>query len=175
MLPPQKPQAKVVIDIGASRTGLIVFDHNTVQFTSSLHISGNKITQEISDTLDLDYKKAEKAKFVCGLDKTKCKGALRKILFARMDNLIIEINKAMTYYGDHFAHASEISEIVLCGGGANFQKIDKYLGHRLNLPVVSGNPLRLIDNESIKQIKFPTKRALSYTTAIGLALREILK
>lgn len=86
-------KAKMIIDIGATRTGLIVYDYNTVQFAVSLPISGEKITQEISQTLNLDLRKAEKAKMVCGLDENKCQGALRKILFNTMDNLIEEIQK----------------------------------------------------------------------------------
>lgn len=168
-------KAKILIDIGAARTGLIVFDQKVVQFTVSLPISGEKITQEISETLKLDYKKAEKAKFVCGLDKTKCKGALRKILFGTMDNLIAEINKTISFYKNHFPAGHEISEMILCGGGAYLLKIDKYLNHRLDLPVSSGNPLQFLQKDNLKQIKFPINKSLSYTTAIGLALRGTQK
>jgi len=175
LINPNDQKAKVIIDIGAARTGLIVFDHGTVQFTVSLPISGDRITQEISSSLKLDYKKSEKAKFVCGLDEAKCKGALKKILFGTMENLASEINKSLNFYKSHFSQAEEISEVILCGGGAYFQKIDQFLSQRLNLQVSLGNPLQAIQNKNLNEIKFPVKKALSYTTAIGLALRGVQK
>jgi len=168
-------KAKIIIDIGAARTGLIVYAQNTVQFTVSLPISGERITQEILQTLGLDYNRAEKAKFVCGLDKTKCKGALRKILFGSMDNLISEIQKTLEFYQTHFSHGGEISQLVLCGGGAYLKKVDKYIEHRINLPTIIGDPLHSIKKDNLKHINFPVNKALSYTTAIGLALRGIEK
>ncbi|MBU1164073.1 pilus assembly protein PilM [Patescibacteria group bacterium] len=168
-------KAKIIIDIGAARTGLIVYVHNTIVLTVSLPISGEKVTQEISQTLNIDYQKAEKAKYVCGLDKTRCKGALRKILFNSMDNLVFEIDKAVEFYTTHFPQSEKISQIYLCGGGAYLKKIDKYLSHRIKMEVITGDPLRTIKKDKLKEIKFPVNRSLSYTTAIGLALRGVDK
>src|SRR3989338_595318 len=40
-------KAKIIIDFGAIRTGLIVYDHETVPLTVSLPVSGNKVTETI--------------------------------------------------------------------------------------------------------------------------------
>lgn len=162
-------KAKIIIDFGAVRTGLIVYDHQTVQFTVSLPISGNKITETIAKTLKLDYKKAEKAKIVCGLDPSKCEGALLKILLGPIDELARQIQKSIIFYQTNFPNNTPITEIVLCGGGANFSKIDKVLSEKLNLPVKIGNPFT--NATQTKKIAIPPSKALSYTTAIGLALR----
>jgi len=110
-------KARIIIDFGAMRTGLIVYDQGTIQFTASLPISGNKITQTISKTLRLDIEKAEKSKVVCGLDPKKCEGALLKILLKSMENLTGQIKKAMVFYKTNFSESNQIAEIVLCGGG----------------------------------------------------------
>ncbi|RJR31038.1 type IV pilus assembly protein PilM [Candidatus Parcubacteria bacterium] len=170
----ENSNGKMIIDIGAARTGLIIHDRDVVQLTVSLPISGEAITREISDSLNLEYKEAEKAKLVCGLDKTRCKGALRKILFDTMDNLIKEIDKAKNYY-ENLSEKNKISEIVLCGGGAYFLKIEKYLSHRLDMTVSLGNPLKFIEKDNLKQLKFPEDKSLTYTTAIGLAIRGTQK
>lgn len=81
----------------------------------------------------------------------------------------------MDFYKNHFTPTNEFSKIILCGGGAYFQKIDKYISSQLKLPIVLGNPLQTIDKKNLKQIKFPTQRSLSFTPAIGLALRGIQK
>lgn len=166
-------KAKIIIDFGAIRTGLIIYDQQTVQFTVSLPISGIKITETISKSLKLDWKKSEKAKIVCGLDKKKCEGALLKILLEPIDRLTTQIKKSMAFYKSNFSNSKEISEIILCGGGANFLKIDEVLSEKLNLPVKVGNPFT--NATQTKRISIPKNKILSYTTAIGLALRAFQK
>ena len=166
-------KAKIIIDFGAVRSGLIVYDHGTAQFTVSLPTSGIKITDTISKTLNLDWKKAEKAKMVCGLDQDKCEGALLKILMSAMDQLTAQIKKTIVFYGSNFPESNEISEIILCGGGANFSKIDEVLSDKLNLPVKIGNPF--INAVQTKRVSIPKNKILSYATAIGLALRAFQK
>ncbi|OGY45454.1 MAG: hypothetical protein A2744_02085 [Candidatus Buchananbacteria bacterium RIFCSPHIGHO2_01_FULL_44_11] len=165
--------AKIIIDFGAVRTGLIVYDQGTIQFTVSLPISGNKITQTIAKTLNLDLTKAEKAKVVCGLDPEKCEGALLKILLSAIEELIGQIKSTAMFYKTNFAGSNAITEIVLCGGGANFAGIDRVLSEKLGLPVKISNPLNNI--KTTNKIAIPKEKILSYTTAIGLALRAFEK
>lgn len=166
--------AKIFIDIGAVRTGLILYDENTIQFTVSLPISGIKITQEISEILKISQEEAEKAKIVCGLDEKRCGGALKKILFSTINNLIEEINKAIDFYHNHFNNQNKISEIILGGGGANFINIDKVFSEKLNIPITIANPFSKV-SLSKKISPLSPSKALSYLSAIGLALREIEK
>jgi len=161
--------SKIIIDFGAVRTGLIVYDHGAVQLTVSLPISGDKITDSIKDTLNIDRVKAEKAKIVCGLDKNKCEGALLKILNASIEKLATQIKKSINFYQANFPDNNKISEIILCGGGANFLQIDQILSEKLSLPVKIGNPM--IHVQQTKKSSLPKNKVLSYTTAIGLALR----
>ncbi|MBI3290879.1 type IV pilus assembly protein PilM [Candidatus Falkowbacteria bacterium] len=166
-------KAKIIIDFGAVRTGLIFYDEQTVKFTSSLPISGNRITETIANTLKLDAKKAEKAKIICGLDEKKCEGALRKILFSSVDNLASQIKKSIAFYKANFPNGNQATEVILCGGGANFIKIDQVLAEKLNIPVKIGNPLINVSNS--KKMAIDNKKMLSYTTAIGLGLRSFEK
>jgi len=165
--------AKIIIDFGAVRTGLIIYDHQTVPFTVSLPISGNKITETITKTLKLNSEEAEKAKVVCGLDSKKCEGALLKILLQSMDDLTKQIKKAITFYKSNFPNSNEISEIILCGGGANFSSIDQVISEKLGIPAKIGNPFTNIIQS--KKLTIPANKSLSYTTAIGLALRAFEK
>lgn len=162
-------QAKIIIDFGAIRSGLSVYDQKTVQFTASLPISGKKITETISKTLNLDVKSAEKAKIVCGLETKKCEGALLKILLKPIDELAAQIKKAVLFYKDNFPEGNQIAEVILCGGGANFSQIDLVLSEKLKLPVRIGGPLLKI--APAKKLAIPNNKILSYTTALGLALR----
>jgi len=164
----QKPQ--IIIDIGAQRTGLFLYD-KTIKFTVSLPISGNNITKYIADTLDMKWDEAEKAKIVCGLDKTKCHGALLEIFTDIINELSSRITKAISFYSYNFADAKKIEKILLCGGGANFIDIATVLEAKLKIPVTISNPWSTIANPNDKF--FNAERSQSFVTALGLGLRGL--
>lgn len=163
--------ATMIIDIGATRTSLMVVDLNSIQFTVSLPISGRKVTETIANSLKLTESQAEKAKIICGLDPKKCHGAMGDILHQMMDDLVSRISEAILFYKEHFPQGNKIGQIILCGGGSNFKQIDTYLNSKLDLPVSKGNPWLNINSS-----QSPLKEAelVGYTTAIGLALRSFI-
>lgn len=166
-------KSKMIIDFGAIRTGLIIYNQKTVNFTVSLPISGQKITETIASTLKMDMAKAEEAKIVCGLDKEKCEGALLKVLMDPINKMASHIKRAQSFYQTKYPKGDKISEIILCGGGANFINIDNVLKEKVGLPVKVGDPL--INIAKAKKIKMSKEKALSYTSAIGLALNAFGK
>lgn len=165
------PNAHIIIDFGATRTGLILYDKNTIQFTMSLPISGNDITQKIAEKLDIDIKKAEKAKILCGLDKTKCKGVLEAILMDNINQLMKKIEEAIYFYEEQNGKSGIVKEIILCGGGAYLMDIDTLLYEKFHIPVKIGNPMLNI-SKITHSLNLNKNNILSYTTAIGLALRD---
>jgi len=166
-------KSKMIIDFGAMRTGLIIYNQKTVNFTVSLPISGQKITETIATTLKMDMAKAEESKIVCGLDKERCEGALIKVLMDPINKMAAHIKRAESYYQSNFTKGNKISEIILCGGGANFINIENVLKEKVGLPVKIGDPFLNIANH--KKSKMSKEKALSYTSAIGLALNAFQK
>lgn len=163
--------AKIIVDLGAVRSGLIVYDHGTVQFTASLPLSGSEVTQTIAAKLGITFEEAEKIKIQNGLDDTKQKTEVLEILKPKIDEFIGYMERAILFYRHNYKHPHEISEIVLCGGGANFLNLNKIITEKINLPVTIGNPLQKIQQKSKLQI--PPDKQMSFTTAVGLALRAI--
>lgn len=162
--------ATIIIDLGATRSGLIVFDNQTIQFTVSLPISGQQITERIATTLKLTTAQAEEAKLICGLDPAKCHGALGDILHDTMDKLIRSIREAIVFYSEHFPEGHTAGQVILSGGGANFKDIDTHLSKALSLPIKRGSPWRNLPGTA----PLPAAELISYTTAIGLALRSVV-
>jgi len=164
----QEPQ--IIIDMGASRTGLFLYDEGMIKFTISLPISGNQITQLISESLEMERDKSEKAKIVCGLDRTKCHGALLQIMGEALEELAEQINRAVMFYRANFANANKIERLVLCGGGANFLGIADVLKEKTALNVSVSNPLKNIDCpfEELRSVQIQ-----SFISTLGLALRGL--
>jgi len=184
-----------IIDIGALRTNLIIYSKNSIILSISLPISGIEITEKIAKTLEIRPDQAEKAKIICGLDKNIAKGIIRNILTENINNLINKINDGLNFYANKFQDRGPINEIILCGGGANIIGIEEIISESLKLPTKKGNVLININNENIEEItkklnithkldsngistsgqevSITQSDILSYSTSIGLALRNI--
>jgi len=167
---PAQP-ATLVIDIGASRSSIMVYDNQTVQFTVSVPVSAHHIRSVIQDTLQLTESQAEKAMIICGLNERKGKGAVRIILQHTMLELVQHIREAINFYYDHFPRHHTIERIILSGGGANFSGLDAFLAKELSLTVVQDNPLAHVALAS--GLSLLPNQSRSLTTAIGLSLATI--
>lgn len=163
-------QAIIIIDIGASRTGLSVYDKQSIQFSISVPISGIKMTYLISQALNITEEEAEKAKIICGFDFKRCEGSMRNILKSVIDELVKRVNDTVNFYREHFPNGNVINKILLCGGGANFKYIDQVLTEATSIETIKANPW--INLLPLKP-PFKISTLLSYTTAIGLALRRL--
>jgi len=162
-------EAVGIIDLGATRSSLIIYAHNSVQFSMTLPISGEKITETISTTLALSPQQAENAKIICGLDKKKCKGGIKIILEKELNNLVDCIQSGLLYYKNNFDDNLPVTSLILCGGGAHMSQLNELLTDKTGIPVQVNNILKNI--KVPHKIKLPTDTFLSTITAIGLALK----
>jgi len=177
-----------IIDIGAKRSSMIIYSKNTIITTVSMPISGNTITKSISKTLEIDMEQAEKAKILCGLDKSKAKGIVSEILSNMTKGLIKKIKSSIDFYYEHYPQHGDIDSIILCGGGANINGLNELISSSTTIETTTISPLINLSetietfNSKINQKSKPVKKegliqqnlSYSYTTAIGLALRNIL-
>ncbi len=163
---------KIIMDLGATRTSVVLIDDGIIQFANSLsHISGEKMTKTIMEEQNLNYSKAEKAKIICGTNPKKCKGAVKDIMENLLDDIAKEIINTDNFYQDHFGKETHQLEIILCGGGANMSGIAESLEKKIKRKVSIADPLLNVSHKLPKKIN----NLMSYTTAIGLALRNYIK
>ncbi len=164
----------VIVDLGESRTGVVIFHNGIIKFTRSLDYSGIEITQRIADVMKLNFAKAEKAKIICGLHQKKCKGEVRKAILDIITDLAKEIKNTIEYYIQtiNFAGKNDDISILLTGGGAGMIGIDKELSEILEYKIMLGKPSQKIIFKDKKKT-FATGQYNSYSTAIGLSLRKL--
>jgi type IV pilus assembly protein PilM len=163
----KRPQ--LVIDIGKNRTGLFLYDGETIKFTTSLPISGNKIDKIISQSLDLTPVEAEKTKLICGLDEEKFQGAILEIMKPTIKELSKKILTSLDFYYNNYQDSKKIENIILCGGGANTSGIEKALSSEVKIETELSNPFKNIKNPNTNF--FTDNRSQSFITALGLGLR----
>ncbi len=183
-----------IIDIGAKRTSLIIYSENAIIVTLSLPISGEEITDRIASTLEINKDQAEKAKIICGLDQNNAHGIIHNILSDMIQELTGRLTDALEYFSKNYPNLQPIKKIYTCGGGSNIKSLEEILSQNLNLEVIKGNPFtniteteehfgknltethnlqnkNIIDSKGKSSVK--QSASVSYTTAIGLSLRNI--
>ena len=165
----------ILIDLGYDSTNFIIFSGDSIRFTCSIPISSQQLTHAISDGLGVSLHKAEALKIKHGLNK-KEKGHddIDKAIEPILHDLATQIKKYIDFYHGHPFHEDSLSngkigKIILSGGGANLKNISDFLSKELKIAVELGNPFTNII--SPKNNNFTHKDILSFTTALGLALR----
>jgi len=172
----------ILIDFGENNTDFIVVSGNSIRFTCSIPISSQLLTKAISDSLKIELHEAEKLKVDYGLigKKTgKASTQAEKVSQAMapvLEDLVAQIKKYLNFYREHSSYEYLLPEgkkekILLCGGGAELKGFSDYLAKKLETSVEIGDPLTNFLSRKPKNII--TKDLISFTTAIGLALRQV--
>lgn len=162
--------ARAILDLGGTRSGLVIYDKNTVQFSTSIGFSGELVTTALAQGLNLDHAAAEKLKIAAGARVRKEYPRYLKIIDDLIDQLIGEIKRALQFYREHFAAANPITHITMCGGSSYFENLDAVLSRALR---ISAHPGNVWKNVSAGAAPETARRAqgLELATVIGLALR----
>jgi type IV pilus assembly protein PilM len=187
----KKEEVVALIDLGAEKTGIYLFNDGILQFGREITPAGVHLTRAIMEGMSseeetaLIFERAEKIKHQMGIpskafyektgnhlsDLSKIPFLVRPVL----ERLTAEIGRSLDYYRSQFS-IERIDRLLLCGGGANLKNIDTYLSEELRLPVERFNP--------IKEILFDAKRVdtqlvdqmgPAFTAAVGVALPESRK
>jgi type IV pilus assembly protein PilM len=173
LLEEESDQTTLIIDIGDRRTSFLVSIGNTPCFTSSIPLSSQMITDAISKSMRVSFDEAEAIKIKYGIGSPIKKDPLFVAVSPIVESLVIEVKKSIDFYLNGLNYSSSIDTVVLCGGGSNMAGLLPYLAQRLNMSVELGNPwinLRL-GKDHLPLIE--KKRSVQYSTAIGLALRNV--
>ncbi|HAM88989.1 MAG: Cell division protein FtsA [Candidatus Falkowbacteria bacterium GW2011_GWC2_38_22] len=184
-----------IIDIGANRASMIIYAKNTIVLAISVPISGKDVTERIAKALEITNDQAEKAKIICGLDKNKAQGIVSDILAGNIKDLNSKIKNALNFFHNHYPALGDINKIILCGGGATIKNLSTLIKETHNIETELGNmsiniaglgkildkefteelslSLGEADSKDSKTISIKQNTNLVYTTAFGLAMRNV--
>ncbi len=169
----QKQNGVVIADIGGGTTDGIIFQNGKPIDVFTVNIGGSLMTQDIAKGLNVNQELAETVKKEFGLNIVNTNTIeittthatkqhtgskdIYPILGARVQELGIYLAKELVKYKGNLG-----SGILLTGGGALVQNIDKFLESRFKIPVAQINPIfEKSDTEEDDLIS-------RYATSIGL-------
>jgi len=160
--------------MGFSGSIIVVAYAGFVRFTRSIPVGGDIITKAIQQELNLDIQQAEEYKKVYGMDPMQAESKIFNVVRPIIDNLILEIKRATVFFTKHNGSAN-IKRLILTGGTALMPELLTYVAKNVDYEVQLANPLanfQLSPKLESKRQELNVDSAL-YSTAVGLALREI--
>ncbi|HSR89403.1 MAG TPA: pilus assembly protein PilM [Candidatus Udaeobacter sp.] len=162
-------QARAILDLGGARSNLVIYDHNSIQFSATLNFSGEIVTAAIAQALKIDRAEAESLKVKNGLKYDTHNPKYLPAVSSIAENLISEIKTNLLFYKEHFNNTNAVSHITLCGGMSNWENIDDFISRQLKISAHLGHPWKNLHNKRLYD--YEQNKSLAFACAIGLALR----
>lgn len=166
----------MIVDFGEKRSGIFIVSKGVVMFTSTLDVGGATLTSMIEKTFKIGFEEAEKMKKDFGLQRNVENKEIFSVLLNSVSILRDELSKHFIYWHTHKNEEGNnnppIKKIILCGGDSNLIGLSDYLSVSLKTTVEMANVWsNIVDTKNyIPEIGF--KQALSFASAIGLALGD---
>jgi len=152
-------KVKGVLNIGATRSYLAIFQEDILVFVRSIGFGCTALYQYMKESGTGNMK----------LENLDCQDAGCETL---MRDIVSELSRSLEYFRLQSKH-EELSEIILCGGGARVGGIEEYLSGQIGVPVMVGDfaaHIQLPDNIAAKD---KSDLTYEYPVALGLAMRGV--
>ena len=167
----------IIVDLGDKRTSLFIFYGQAIYFTTELPVYNSLLVETLSQKLGIDQDRALQIKMKVGLNMKHPKSKVYQELRVPLLDMAAKIKNYIDFYNEHimlpFGQGKNIKKVLLCGGGAMMSGLPEFLFQELKIPVEPGNPwINIYDDPTNEIPTFPHKDSLSFTTALGLALRN---
>jgi type IV pilus assembly protein PilM len=184
----EKEGAIGVIDLGAEKTGIYLFQDGILQFSREVTPGGMDLTRAIMEGMDSDeehqllYDRAEKIKHEMGIpskvfyekngDQSGNRSKIPYLVRPVLERLMAEVGRSLDYYRTQ-SHPERIDRLFLTGGGANIKNIVTYLSETLRLPVERLNPFdKILFDVKKVEAQLLEMRGSAFAIALGIALPD---
>lgn len=170
--------ARVIADIGRTRTSFVVCVGGVIVFTTTIQLGGQLFENNLAKAFQISQEEAHMMKMRTGVNKKERDGAVFNALLPTLAVLADELSRVVGYYRHHAEHMhgapGTIESIILVGGDANLSGIETYLASALQLPVCRADPFTsIIPKNKFTLPPLRKNEAVAFATVVGLALRGI--
>lgn len=158
----------IFMDIGAQKTGFLIYRNETIVFSKEIPIGGVMITEEIQRQMGVNYEQAEDLK-INGDSNGNLPEEIIEIIDSVNEAFFTEVRKTLDFYITSSSDDS-IAECYITGGGSVVPGLQEGLQGLLGIAVNQFNPFDRLafGNFSDDEI---TEIAYRGSVTLGLALR----
>ena len=167
--------AAAIIDIGESKTCMLIAKGQHLQYTRMMPGGGDLLNSSMADVFAINTEQARIMKEDLGaiLDAGSLAGAdatARQIDLSLRDGLgqiIKEIRRSIDFYITR-GNAAPLKQVILSGGTSKLNGFEQFISEALDLPASLTKPTSILFDAS-GQLSYDPAMAIAY----GLALREL--
>lgn len=161
----------MVLSIGADKTNVFVAKGTGVILTYVIAVGGKAFTRALASDLQIDLAQAEEYKKTYGLNKDVLSGKVRSTVKPVLDNLVVEIKRAVSFYQEKHGDSDSIRRFILVGGSAKLPGLVTYLAEAIGIETQLGDPWQMVtDTQKLSAQSFDP---ILFSEAVGLALKQI--
>ena len=157
----------VLVDIGRESTTCSIIDKKILKASHSFDTGGRRLTEAVSQALNLQPLEAEDLKEENGILGDE---AVKESLIPTLDLILEEIKQVCNNFLRD--ERTEVEKLILTGGSALLPGLKEYCESSLNLKAEIGNPFSGIVFPSVLA-KTLEKMGPIYAVSVGMALREL--
>ncbi len=166
--------ASLLLDIGGTRTNMLIIENGIPYVSRSIALGGNHITKEVAAALAMTEDQAETMKIdAAAISSLYAGGAFPKVFEKIVSPILTELNySANLFLGQKANEGKRIEKIILTGGGALLPNLADYISKSMNMRVYVGDPwARVVYPEALRPVL--SQIGPRYGVAVGLAMRDI--
>ena len=161
-------EARAILDLGGSRSSVIIYDKGSIQFSKLINFSGDMLDTALIQRLKIERAAANDLKIKYGIAYVNAYPEYLKIMTEMIEKLASSVLQAMLFYRDHFYQPNPITHITMSGGLSAMDNLDKFLSDKLAIETAPGDVWKNLFNNNLAYDK---KTGLALASAIGLAIR----
>ena len=162
--------AILLFDIGALSTKLSIVEAGIIRAVHHVDRGSQSFTLTISQSLGIDFKRAEEMKHTVGISQRPEAAGVRHTITPLLDSLFDEADRLRTSFRRKFGEP--IDKAVMLGGGCLMPGLADYAIERLGIEVLISNPFSQMVYPAFLQ---PTLKSIgpAFSTSSGLAIRGL--
>lgn len=143
-LTPNTHPGHVLVHIGSTLTLVVVVSGGLPRFVRTIMMGGQMLTDALAAPGGMTLAQAERLK----MEEVDPKGQYGRIIQQNLQVFTDEVQNSITFYRNS-GNAVELHDVVLSGGGALMIGLGDMLGRQVNLPVMYGSTLNLLDTSHV--------------------------
>ncbi|MCG0274967.1 MAG: pilus assembly protein PilM [Thermosediminibacteraceae bacterium] len=156
----------VVVDIGALKTEIILFEHGKIFLTSTFSFGSEYMTRLIAGTFSVDESEAELIKINPGA----CREKIAECLYPLIRQLVLQVARCLKYYLQKKGQG--VKAIVLTGGGSKLFCLKEVFSREIKVEVFTAQELDFPKIEIEEKIRGEFDK-MEFLSALGFAMRGV--
>jgi type IV pilus assembly protein PilM len=157
----------IIVDVGDSKTIACYIQDGRLLGVRCLPMGGEDFTEAISKELNVGFEQAEQIKTDRSATPPGAAERVSNAISSVFDRLGAELDRTVRYFASQ-ARGRSFDRVLLCGGSASLEGLDRFLAESLSAQVSVLSPPDSVKTGPEDEARFPR-----FATAVGLALRGL--